>query len=293
MKIALAQINYHIGNFEKNIASIRQAIQTAKSRDCELVVFAELAVCGYPPRDFLEFTDFIEKCLDGVNQIAAECINIAAIVGFPSVNPEEKGKNLYNSAAFLCNGKIQSLHHKSLLPNYDVFDEYRYFEPSKNSNIIDYKGYKIALTICEDLWNIGEEQLYPYSPMDDLITQHPDLMINIAASPFNYLQAKNRKAILTKNVKKYGIPLLYVNHVGAQTELIFDGGSLSINVNGSIASELNYFEEDFKIVDLKDLKQNENNIISQNQPGKIELIHNALVLGIKDYFEKLGFSKAM
>ncbi len=292
MKIALAQINYHIGNFEKNTASILHAIQTAEKQKCELIVFAELAVCGYPPRDFLEFTDFIEKCLASVQQIAVECVNIAAIVGFPSINPEEKGKNLFNSAAFLSDGKIQSLHHKSLLPNYDVFDEYRYFEPNKDSTIIEYKGCKIALTICEDLWNIGEEQLYPYTPMDDLIAQHPDLMINIAASPFNYQQAQDRKAILIKNVKKYSIPLLYVNHVGAQTELIFDGGSLAINANGNIFAESNYFEEDFIIVELNDLKQ-PIKLSPKSQPVKIELIHNALVLGIKDYFEKLGFTKAI
>jgi len=288
MKIVIAQINYHIGNFEKNTTSILQAINAAKKQNCDLVVFAELAICGYPPRDFLEFTDFIEKCNASVNQIALECKDISVIIGFPSVNPDEKGKNLFNSAAFLCNGKIQSVHHKSLLPNYDVFDEYRYFEPNKKSKIIDYKGCKIALTICEDLWNIGEEQLYPYSPMDDLIAQHPDLMINIAASPFNYQQAQTRKTILIKNVEKYKIPLLYVNHVGAQTELIF-----AINANGNITSEMNYFEEDFKIIDLSELQQTDNILHNDNQTNKIELIHNALVLGIKDYFEKLGFKKAI
>jgi len=293
MKIALAQINYHIGNFEKNTASIIEAIRSAKIQNCNLVVFAELAICGYPPRDFLEFTDFIEKCESGLLQIAIECNGIAAIIGFPSINPDEKGKSLYNSAAFIYDQKIQSLHHKSLLPNYDVFDEYRYFEPSKSSTIINYNGCKIALTICEDLWNIGEEQLYPYSPMDDMIEQHPDLMINIAASPFNYLQASKRKNILRKNVEKYGIPLLYVNQVGAQTELIFDGGSLAISIDGNIAAESNYFTEDFITVDLNDLKKGRNNIISKIQPNKIELIHNALFLGIKDYFKKLGFTKAI
>jgi len=293
MKIAIAQINYHIGNFEKNTASIIQAIHNAKSKHCELIVFAELAVCGYPPRDFLEFTDFIEQCLASINKIANECLGIAAIVGFPSINPDEKGKNLFNSAAFLSEGKIQSLHHKSLLPNYDVFDEYRYFEPNRNSNIINYKGYKIALTICEDLWNIGEEQLYPYTPMDDLIAQHPDFMVNIAASPFNYQQAECRKAVLIKNVEKYKIPLLYVNHVGAQTELIFDGGSLAINTNGDIVTEMNYFAEDFSIINLNDLQLTANNSISLTKLNKIELIHNALVLGIKDYFGKLGFTKAI
>ncbi|MCX6231557.1 MAG: NAD+ synthase [Bacteroidetes bacterium] len=293
MKIALAQLNYHIGNFEKNTASILNSIKKAKNTACDLIVFAELAICGYPPRDFLEFTDFIEQCHLNLQQIAAEAFDIAVIVGLPTHNPDKKGKNLFNSAAFICNGKIQSLHHKSLLPNYDVFDEYRYFEPSRNSNIIDFKGYKIALTICEDLWNIGEEQLYPYSPMDDLIAQHPDIMINIAASPFNYEQVDKRKAVLINNVLKYKIPLLYVNHVGAQTELIFDGSSLAINSNANIICQLKSFEEDFRIFDTDVLNSKDNSIFQEIEISKIESIHNALVLGIKDYFAKLGFKKAI
>ncbi|MFZ4401114.1 MAG: NAD+ synthase [Bacteroidales bacterium] len=293
MKIAIAQINYHIGNFEKNLNAIIHAIHNAKTQNCDIVIFAELAVSGYPPRDFLEFTDFIDKCSESVFKIAEHCNDIAAIVGFPTNNPDKKGKGLFNSAAFLFDGKIQSLHHKSLLPNYDVFDEYRYFEPNRNSKIIQFKGCKIALTICEDLWNIGEEQLYSYSPMDDLITQHPDFMINIAASPFNYQQAEMRKNILIKNVEKYQIPLLYVNHVGAQTELVFDGGSLAINANAEIALEMNSFEEDFKIVELEQLIQPISLINPRKLSIKIELIHKALVLGIKDYFGKLGFSKAI
>lgn len=290
MKIALAQLNYHVGNFEQNTNKIIHSIKKAKLSGCDLIVFSELAICGYPPRDFLEFTDFIERCYQSAETIALECIDIAAIIGMPTRNNLGKGKALFNSAAFLFEGKIQSIHNKSLLPNYDIFDEYRYFEPDYNSHILNYKNLKIAITICEDLWNIGEEQLYPYSPMETLIGGNPDLMINIAASPFNVNQAETRKNILKKNVEKYKIPLFYVNHAGAQTELIFDGGSMALNSDGEIISELNYFEEDFRIFDTNNLTNNNNlsAILS-----KTALIHDALITGIKDYFQKLGFTKAI
>ena len=290
MKIALAQLNYHVGNFEQNTNKIIHSIKKAKLSGCDLIVFSELAICGYPPRDFLEFTDFIERCYQSAETIALECFDIAAIIGMPTRNNLGKGKALFNSAAFLFEGKIQSIHNKSLLPNYDIFDEYRYFEPDYNSHILNYKNFKIAITICEDLWNIGEEQLYPYSPMEKLIAEKPDLMINIAASPFNINQAETRKNILKKNVEKYKIPLFYVNHAGAQTELIFDGGSMALNSDGEIISELNYFEEDFKVFDTNNLTNNNNlsAILS-----KTALIHDALITGIKDYFQKLGFTKAI
>lgn len=151
MKIALAQLNYHIGNFEANTAHIRNHIAKAKAEGADIVVFAELSVCGYPPRDFLEFSDFIRRCTEAVETIAADCVDIAAIVGAPAINPRVEGKNLFNAAYFLANGKVQSIHHKALLPTYDVFDEYRYFEPAFDFSCIDFKGQRIALTVCEDL----------------------------------------------------------------------------------------------------------------------------------------------
>jgi len=138
--------------------------------------------------------------------------------------------------------------HKSLLPNYDVFDEYRYFEPYRKFEVIEYQGRRIALTICEDIWDIGEDPLYTINPMDELIKQSPDLMINIAASPFHYEQARTRKEVLLTNARKYKLPLFYVNHVGAQTELLFDGGSLAASPEGFIFDELEYFEEDLRVL---------------------------------------------
>ena len=186
MKIALAQLNYHIGNFESNTAKIIKNIQEAKKNGADLVVFAELCVCGYPSRDFLEFDEFIELSRLSAQKIANECKEIACIIGLPTTNSKPEGKALNNSAYFIEDGKIKAIVNKALLPNYDIFDEYRYFEPSTAFNCIDFKGYRIALTICEDLWNTLENPLYVMRPMDILMQQQPNLMINIAASPFAY-----------------------------------------------------------------------------------------------------------
>ncbi len=292
MKIALAQLNYHIGNFEDNERKVIDSIRKAKKLNADLVIFAELAITGYPPRDFLEFDDFINKCQESIHRISKECIGIAAIIGSPSKNPEIKGKDLYNSAYFLSEGKIISKHNKSLLPNYDVFDEYRYFEPNTEYKVASIKGKKLAITICEDLWNIGDDLLYRSNPMDELFKQKPDIIINIAASPFHYGQAELRKKKLLENVAKYRLPLFYVNHVGAQTELLFDGGSLVINSAEKIVDELTYFHEDFRIYDLDEIEKVKDSPVTDT-PSKIALIHDALVMGIKNYFGKLGFKKAI
>jgi len=292
MRIALAQLNYRIGDFSENVSKIIRSLKKAEDEGADLAVFAELAICGYPPRDFLEFDDFIAQCYNGILEIAAECTGIAAIVGSPSVNPSERGKPLYNTAYFLCDGRIHGKTHKTLLPNYDVFDEYRYFEPNRLPyDIIDYKGRKIAMTICEDLWNITDDPLYVRNPMDELIKLDPDILVNIAASPFNYTQPLTRFGLLKKNAKSYGLPLFYVNHVGGQTELIFDGGSMVIDALGNLCGELERFKEDFRIFDSAVLGSTAGPLIPAGP--SITLIHPALVMGIRDYFSKMGFSKAI
>jgi NAD+ synthase (glutamine-hydrolysing) len=293
MKIALAQINYHIGHFEKNNERVCEAIRKARKANVDLIIFAELAVSGYPPRDFLEFPDFIDRCNDSVQTIAKECVGISAIIGCPTLNPEIKGKNLYNSACFLSDGKIKSLHHKSLLPTYDVFDEYRYFEPNHQFQCAEMGRSKIAVTICEDLWNISDDPLYTICPMDELIKEKPDLIVNIAASPFHYDQADIREKILSANAKKFSLPVFYVNHVGAQTELLFDGGSQVISSSGMVAARLAFFEEDFLIFDLDTFKSKKINEKLKSGISKTKMIHDALAMGIKDYFSKLGFNKAI
>ena len=309
MKIALAQLNYHVGDFESNRARIIEKIELAKSLHADLVVFAELSVCGYPPRDFLEFNDFIDRCYESVTHIACHCKGIAAIIGAPSRNNAPKGKPLFNSAWFLEEGKVRQVVHKTLLPNYDVFDEYRYFEPNRlPAQIIEFKGRKLALTICEDLWNITDDPLYVRNPMEDLAVLEPDLVINIAASPFNYNQKETRQAILAQNASKYKIPFIYVNQVGGQTELIFDGGSMILDPQGNVIYTLKEFEEDFQIYDLPDLHEpgipSPHFTISPSHHLTISpvpfpashithRIHDALILGIRDYFVKMGFKKAI
>ena len=288
MKIALAQLNYHIGNFEANESKIIANLKKAKAENVDLIVFAELAICGYPPRDFLIVVDFIQICIASVERIAKECVGLAAIIGAPSLNPDVKGKRLHNTAYFLNDGKIISTHHKQLLPTYDVFDENRYFESGSTFKCIDFKGEKIALTICEDLWNIEGQSLYKKSPMDLLIQEKPDVMINIAASPFSIHQTENRTKVLKWNTDQYQLPIFYVNHVGAQTELIFDGGSCVMNKEGEKIAQLPLFEEYFSIFDTTQLKHE----TIASIPSKFEKIEAALVLGIKDYFKKLNFKTA-
>lgn len=293
MKIALAQLNYHIGNFENNTNKIVEHIQLAKSKGADLVVFAELAVCGYPPRDYLEFDEFIALCEDAAQKIAESCVEIACIIGLPVKNDILDGKDLFNAAYFIENGKVKSITKKALLPTYDVFDEYRYFEPASSFKCIDFKGKKIALTICEDLWNINDNPLYVSNPMDELIKEQPDLMINIAASPFSYTHDDERIKVLADNAKKYNLPVFYVNQVGAQTEIIFDGGSLVFDADGAMKAEMKYFEEDLQVFDLDEVENVKNKYPQPERLTDIEQIHDALILGIKDYFEKSGFKMAV
>lgn len=293
MKIALAQLNYHIGNFEANTKKIIDHIELARDKGADLVVFAELAICGYPPRDFLEFEEFIALCEEAAQEIARHCKEIACIVGLPIKNEILQGKDLYNAAYFIENGKVKAIARKALLPTYDVFDEYRYFEPATSFACIDFKGKKIALTICEDLWNINDNPLYVSNPMDELIKEEPDVMINIAASPFSYTHDDARIKVLADNAKKYHLPVFYVNQVGAQTEIIFDGGSLVFDADGEMKAEMKYFEEDLQVFDLSEIVNVRNKYPKADRSADVEQIHDALILGIKDYFRKSGFSKAV
>ncbi|WP_142684090.1 NAD+ synthase [Chitinophaga polysaccharea] len=302
MNIILAQQNYHIGNFEKNIAKIIDGIHAAKAQGADLVVFSELCVCGYPPRDFLEFEDFIAQSYHAIDVIKAHTKDIAVLVGGPARNPQREGKDLFNAAWFLYEGEVKQVVHKTLLPTYDVFDEYRYFEPSIEWNVIPFKGKKLAVTICEDIWNLGDNPLYRVCPMDQLIAQEPDVMINLSASPFDYDHDEDRKEIILSNVLKYKIPMYYCNTVGSQTEIVFDGGSLIYDAQGNIVKELPYFEEAMGGIELEKLTGKD---LPPVKPAvftpltelvfdhNIDRIYDALVLGIKDYFGKMGFTKAI
>ncbi len=295
MKVAFAQLNYTIGDFEGNSAKIIAYIEKAKVEGADLVVFSELSVTGYYPHDLLEKKEFIQKAENAVANIAAFCHGVAAIIGAPRINQNEKGKQLFNAAFLLFNGEIQYIQDKTLLPTYDVFDEYRHFEPNRQFGLAQYKGEKFAITICEDLWDeqptaseFGKDKLYQISPMEELAKLKPAFVVNISASPFSYNQEEWRKNVLINKAKKYKTPVLYINQVGAQTELIFDGGSVLIDGNGEVIKELKYFEEDFLIVDTRNIGEKQ----LQPEAGTIEKIHDALVLGIGDYFRKMGFTCA-
>lgn len=307
MKIFLAQQNYHIGNFEANTAKIIDAIRQAKLLGGDLIVFSELSVCGYPPRDFLEFNDFIEQCEKAVDAIRKEADVIGVIIGAPTRNKEILGKDLHNSAYLLYNEEVVGIAHKTLLPTYDIFDEYRYFEPADSWNVIEFKGKRIALTVCEDIWNLGNNPLYKICPMDKLMEQRPDIMINISASPFDYLHAEGRMSMIKQNVAKYKLPMVYCNTVGSQTEIVFDGGSVVMDTHQNLIAELPYFEEAMQSVTLKDDKTFAEAPVKHaatiptaellpdgfDDDYDIDEIHQALILGIRDYFGKMGFTKAI
>jgi NAD+ synthase (glutamine-hydrolysing) len=299
MKIAIAQLNYTIGAFEDNVEKIIRSIRKARQEKAALVVFSELAVCGYPPHDLLEYKSFVEECERRIQLIASECHGIAAIVGGPSVNPNPMGKNLFNSAYFMANGVVQTVVNKTLLPTYDIFDEYRYFEQNTEFRLITYKGFNIGITICEDLWykqpiltGYGKDRLYSVCPMDKISPLCPDLIINIAASPFSHMQGEIKSEILTDNASRYNLPIFYVNQVGAHTDLIFDGGSMVVNPLG-IFARMKMFEEDFRVFDTEDINKAGTEIQIPSSDNIIAMIHDALIMGIRDYFEKSGLKTAI
>lgn len=307
MKITLAQQNYHIGNFEANTKKMIDAITKARKEKVDLIIFSELCICGYPPRDFLEFNDFIQHCIESLEEIKKHTSDIGVLVGAPSYNPIKEGKDLHNSVYFLFENEIKQVIHKTLLPTYDVFDENRYFEPAYSWHCISFKNKKLAVTICEDIWNLGNNPLYRICPMDELMKENPDCMINLSASPFDYTHGEDRQDVIRSNVSKYKIPMLYCNAVGSQTEIVFDGGSLIMNQEGNVVKEGSLFKEDYLTVTLNDHGKFEEeplnvsttptsssvNINNYNPNLAIDKIHDAIVLGIQDYFVKMGFHKAI
>ena len=307
MKICIAQQNYHIGNFEENTNKILCAIEEAKKQGADIILFSEMSVCGYPARDFVEFNDFIEQCYQSIEKIKIAADSIGVLIGSPARNPEKKGKDLYNAAFFLYDQKIIAEVHKTLLPTYDVFDENRYFESADSWKVIPFKGKKLAITICEDIWNLGDNPLYRICPMDHLMEQSPDIMLNLSASPFDYTHDEDRKATIKANVLKYKIPLFYCNAVGSQTEIVFDGGSYAFDKNANLCGALPMFESAIQVFECNDdgtinapilepaarVPNKELNPSKLMPELNIDQVYQALVLGIKDYFNKMGFKKAI
>ncbi|MBX9733739.1 MAG: NAD+ synthase [Chitinophagaceae bacterium] len=307
MKVFIAQQNYHIGNFEANTKKIIEAIETAKKAGGDLILFSEMCVCGYPARDFVEFADFIEQCEAAVEKIKLHADTIGVLIGSPAKNTKQKGKSLFNTAYFLYEQEIKATIQKTLLPTYDVFDEYRYFEPAFEWNTVLFKGKKLAITICEDIWNLGDSALYRICPMDMLMEQQPDIMLNLSASPFDYTHDEDRKAVIKANVLKYKIPMFYCNAVGSQTEIVFDGASLVFDKDANLCAALPMFEEALVGIELHDDGTINSSILepASRVPDKelnpdtleenlnIAQVYDALILGIQDYFKKMGFTKAI
>ena len=299
MKFTVAQLNYHIGNFPGNKELICNAIKKAKAVGSDLIIFSELCIPGYPPLDLLDRIDFIEKCNQTVMEIARECTGIAAIVGSPTINTKPEGKKLHNSALLLSEGKIIFSVNKALLPTYDIFDEYRYFEPEKEFSVFSFKGLRLAITICEDLWDeqpfdneFEKTRLYTVSPMEELVKQNPDLIINIAASPFSYSKIEAKENIFISKAIKYKIPVISVNQTGANTELIFDGASVIINEKGKIYKRLPFFEEAVETYSFESIKS-ESIAGNDIKSDSISLIYKALVTGLGDYFNKTGLKSSV
>lgn len=294
MVIALSQLNYRIGDFKENTEKILATIQSAKDKGADLVVFAELAIGGYPAKDLLRSSKFIDQCAESIKDIAKHCVDIACIIGAPVRNTTGQGKALFNAGLLLADGHVKQTTHKGLLPNYDVFDEYRYFEPAGSFACLELGGKRIALTICEDLWDTPDTRLYQQDPLGQLLPHEPDIIINIAASPFDAQHFKRRIDILRSQVERSGIPLMYLNQVGAHTDIIFDGRSLVFGADGKLTDVLHGFSEDLRLYTLVDgtITPMQETTPDFMQP-EISLIHQALVLGIRDYFRKSGFTKAV
>jgi len=292
MKIALAQINPIIGDFTHNTGKIIAAAEKAIGLSCDLIVFSELIISGYPPRDLLEKKDFIDANLIHLQKLVKSIKGIGVICGVVSKNPNKKGNPLYNSAVLFDNGKILHQAHKRLLPAYDVFDERRYFEPGKECLPFLYKGCQIGLTICEDIWNDKDffsRRLYPADPLKKMVKEGVNLLINISASPFHVGKRKFKWDLFGSIAKKYKLPLLYSNQVGGNDSVLFDGISLAFDAQGRLAARARDFREDIIVFDTQTQKGDLHPVSETDT----ESILNGLIMGTRDYVRKCGFSRAV
>jgi len=295
MRIALAQINPTVGDIAGNCRKIVDYIGRAKAQSAEVVIFPELAIVGYPPKDLLLKPQFVEDNLRALKLIAKRVSGIDAIVGYVDRNPEPVGRGLHNAVALLRDGIVFSRHFKTLLPTYDVFDESRYFEPgpdTENANLIQIGGTLAGVSICEDLWNderLIDRRLYHENPLAKLSLRGSQIMINASASPFIVDKHQFRRELFASQVKQFKQPLIYVNQVGGNDELVFDGNSMVIDAQGNVIAQAKEFEEDLLVVDLP---AHGSNRLEKHSAG-VESIYKALVLGMRDYVRKCGFKSVV
>ena len=291
MKVGLAQINTTVGDFAGNEAKILRAYQRGVVAGAEVVVFPELATCGYPPRDLLLKPSFVEANLDLLNRLAKASGPTAMLVGYVGKNAIRPGRETTNSAALLQNGRIVASRSKMLLPTYDVFDEDRYFEPATENLPCELNGRKIGVTICEDAWNdedFWQDRRYRINPIAELANEGAELIFNLSASPWHLGKNRIRHAMLRSLAKKVQRPLLYSNLIGGNDELIFDGASLAFDSKGELLARGKMFEEDFVVVD----SDASGAAVPLDMPDD-EKVYRGLVLGLRDYLHKCGFKAAV
>ncbi len=295
MKIAIAQINPIIGDFNHNFKKMKHFADRATNLSCDLIVFSELVISGYPPHDLLEKNDFVDANLACLNRLIESIASIGVICGVVEKNPTDRGKPLYNTAILFENGNTLHKVHKRLLPTYDIFDERRYFEPGTESISYPYKGRKIGLIVCEDAWNdsdIFQRRIYPIDPVEQLARAGADLVINVSASPFYVGTREFRWKMFGLMARKYGVPMIFVNQVGGNDSILFDGISTVFDDKGNMVARAHDFEEDLVIFDLETPASSENNLHTISS-SNTESILKALVMGTRDYVRKCGFSKAV
>ncbi len=292
MKISINQINPVIGDFEHNLSLIRAAIEKSRDSGCSLAVFPELTITGYPPRDLLDKPAFIKENIDSLERLANETRDISVLCGFVDRNLSGKGRALVNSVALLEEGKIVKKGGKKLLPSYDVFDETRYFEPAEKSLRFETKGKKIGVTICEDIWNVGDLEgvpRYAIDPVAELFAEGIDILINISASPYTIGKSPLRLAVLKKTALRYNAPVVYCNQIGGNDDLVFDGSSMVVDNKGSLILIGAEFKPDTLQWDTEGIYKE----IEEPWPDSEESIIECLCLGTRDYVSKCGFSKVL
>ena len=290
MKVAMAQINTTVGDIRGNRDRVLQELEKAQKMDADLALFPELCLTGYPPRDLLGVHGFVESNVRALNEIATRVDRVAAIIGFVDRN-RTQGKALYNAAAFLCDGKVQAVIHKTLLPTYDVFDEDRYFERSRETVLVPFRGRNLGISICEDCWNdedFWSKPLYHTDPVRNQVERGANLLINISASPYEMDKADLRCQMLLSHVRKHRLPLLYLNLVGGNDDLLFDGNSLALNRDGGVLAQGKSFREELLVVD-PDAEEDH----GYRKEDATENLFKALVTGTRDYACKCGFKSAV
>jgi NAD+ synthase (glutamine-hydrolysing) len=293
VKIALAQIDPTVGDFTGNLEKIVAASRRAAQAGARLVVFSELAMCGYPPADFLEKPSFLERCRAAVDELAEATRELPAAVlaGVALPSHAATGKPAVNAAVLIDKGRLLLEQHKRLLPFYDVFDEQRYFAPAKSQQVVELDGVRLAISICEDAWNDKDfwpRRLYTVDPMEELRSQHPHLHVNLSSSPFWHSKRALRREMLSAIARRDGIPVLMCNQVGGNDSLIFDGSSLALDSRGELIAQAASFQEDLVIVDPFSAPA-----IDPPADDDTEGAYRALVLGTRDYVRKCGFKKAL